>query len=51
VVELGARSPMHYSSRLAPRLERVNPQIEVTVVDQAGHTLPVEHPGLVAHAL
>lgn len=48
VVLLGSRSAIHHSRRLARRLERVAPQVEVVLVARGSHSLPLDRPEVVA---
>jgi pimeloyl-ACP methyl ester carboxylesterase len=48
LVLLAARSSVHRADALAARLAAANPAIRVHVIPRSGHTLPVEHPTIVA---
>ncbi|BAJ31834.1 MULTISPECIES: alpha/beta fold hydrolase [Kitasatospora] len=45
---LGARSALHDSRAVADRIARLLPAVRVEVVPDAGHSLPIDRPGLVA---
>jgi pimeloyl-ACP methyl ester carboxylesterase len=47
-VLLGRSSAIHHARRLAARLERVAPHVEVVLVPGAGHSLPLDRPEVVA---
>jgi pimeloyl-ACP methyl ester carboxylesterase len=48
LVLLGAHSTVHHTRRLAARIARVAPAIDVEVVPDAGHPLPFDEPATVA---
>jgi pimeloyl-ACP methyl ester carboxylesterase len=47
-VLLAAHSSVHRSGALAERLADANPMIKAHIIPRSGHTLPVEHPTIVA---
>lgn len=51
LVVLGAESPIHASDRLAARVRAVRPDATVAVLDEAGHTAPVDAADRVAPLL
>ncbi|MEU5387031.1 alpha/beta fold hydrolase [Kitasatospora cineracea] len=47
----GARSALHDARAVAERIGRVLPAARVEVVPGAGHSLPMDRPGLVAERI